>query len=334
MKITFIYQKPSQDRFSIAKVFNTVRQYLPDEVRDEVFIPRYVSRGIFTRIYDIFEVMFHQNEINHITGDVHFLTYLLKKKRTVLTICDVMHEHVGVPLMSRLIISFFWYVIPLRRAGYITTISEASKREIVSLYKFNPDKITVIPVPLAPGFTAKAKKFNTRKPIILQIGTAPNKNLLNLFKALKGLKCQLYLVGHPKPDQLQELKKNKIDFKNFTNLSENDIVKKYQECDLVSFASTYEGFGMPIIEGNAVGRPVVTSNIAPMTEVGGDAACFVDPLDPKSIRQGIERVINDEKFRDRLVKNGFKNAKRFDPRLIAKMYMRIYRAIAKANSKS
>jgi glycosyltransferase involved in cell wall biosynthesis len=93
---------------------------------------------------------------------------------------------------------------------------------------------------------------------------------------------------------------------------------------MVVFASTYEGFGLPIVEANATGRPVVTSNIFSMPEVAGDAGCFVDPFDASSIRAGIVRVVEDEAYRQGLIKKGFKNVKRFRADAIAHQYAELY----------
>jgi glycosyltransferase involved in cell wall biosynthesis len=96
---------------------------------------------------------------------------------------------------------------------------------------------------------------------------------------------------------------------------------------MVIFASTYEGFGLPIIEANAVGRPVVTSDIYSMPEVAGDAACLVNPFDVSNIRTGVLRVIQDESYRRKLIENGFKNVERFKPNAIAQQYLELYKEL-------
>jgi glycosyltransferase involved in cell wall biosynthesis len=115
-----------------------------------------------------------------------------------------------------------------------------------------------------------------------------------------------------------------IEYSNRYNLSVAEVVAEYESCDLVTLVSTYEGFGMPIVEGNSVGRPVITSNVASMPEVAGDAACLVDPFDVPSIRAGILRVIRDEEYRQQLVANGFRNAERFTAARVAELYEAIY----------
>ena len=97
--------------------------------------------------------------------------------------------------------------------------------------------------------------------------------------------------------------------------------------DLLVFVSTYEGFGLPILEAQATGRPVITSNVLSMPEVAGDSACLVDPFDVSSIRKGILKVINDPAYREKLIKRGFENVKRFQPDKIAEQYADIYRGL-------
>jgi glycosyltransferase involved in cell wall biosynthesis len=103
-------------------------------------------------------------------------------------------------------------------------------------------------------------------------------------------------------------------------------------CDLLVFASTFEGFGLPIVEAQATGRPVVTSNIMSMPEVAGDAACLVDPFNVSSIREGVLKVINDSDYRNALVKAGFENVKRFQPEQIARQYAELYHELVKADN--
>jgi len=104
----------------------------------------------------------------------------------------------------------------------------------------------------------------------------------------------------------------------------------YRECDLVVFASSYEGFGLPILEANATGRPVVTSNVCSMPEVAGGAACLVDPFDVASIRAGVNRVLSDPAYRESLIVAGFENAKRFGAARIARAYADVYTNLAGA----
>jgi glycosyltransferase involved in cell wall biosynthesis len=84
---------------------------------------------------------------------------------------------------------------------------------------------------------------------------------------------------------------------------------------------------MPILEAQSVGRPVVTSSISSMPDVAGGAAELVDPLSVASIRSGIERVIGDAAYRDRLIRLGKQNIRRFNSDTIAAQYLAIYRSV-------
>jgi glycosyltransferase involved in cell wall biosynthesis len=95
------------------------------------------------------------------------------------------------------------------------------------------------------------------------------------------------------------------------------------------FASLYEGFGLPILEANAVGRPVITSKLYSMPEVGGNAACYVDPYDSADIRAAVSKLIEDSQYRDQLVVNGFRNVERFRPEVVATQYANLYRKLFK-----
>ena len=161
----------------------------------------------------------------------------------------------------------------------------------------------------------------------MHIGTAPNKNLLRLTDAIKNLTCELVIVGELNSIQIKKLTENNINYRNYTNLNENEIINLYNNCDIVSFVSTFEGFGMPIVEANKVGRVVVSSNCASMPEVANNAALLINPFDIESIRNGFERVINDDNFRELLIKNGLVNASRFDSKLIADSYLNLYKGI-------
>lgn len=77
-----------------------------------------------------------------------------------------------------------------------------------------------------------------------------------------------------------------------------------------------EFFGLPIIEAQYQGCPVLSSNCSSMPEVGGDAANYVDPYSIDEIRDGIMKIIEDTSYRNQLIKKGFENVKRFNPEVI------------------
>ena len=225
----------------------------------------------------------------------------------------------------------WWFELPTRWATAVTTVSETTRDEVLRLTSCPPSKITVVPNPLPPGFDPDFKPFSGGHPQLLQVGTVDCKNVENVIRALSGLPCRLSIVGQLSSSQKDLLAQYGIDYRNVFGLSDSQIVEEYRRCDIVLFCSIHEGFGMPVIEANAVGRPIVASNIEPIKSIARSAACLVDPYDPSSIRCGIERVALDRAYRDRLVTEGFANARRFDPADVAGQYLAVYRRVIAAN---
>ena len=120
-----------------------------------------------------------------------------------------------------------------------------------------------------------------------------------------------------------------IPYENHRNLNEAEVVELYRGADLLAFVSTLEGFGMPILEAQAMGRPVVTSNCTSMPDVAGGAAVLVDPCSVSSIRAGLQQVMGDAAVRQRLIADGQRNIERFSSNAIAAQYLRIYQALLK-----
>jgi glycosyltransferase involved in cell wall biosynthesis len=109
-------------------------------------------------------------------------------------------------------------------------------------------------------------------------------------------------------------------------LTDKEILEQYQQCDILSLVSTLEGFGMPIVEANAVGRVVITSNTTSMPEIANNAAVLVDPFDIANIRVGFLKIIQNPILREELIHNGLKNHLRFQPKLLAEQYAEIYQS--------
>jgi glycosyltransferase involved in cell wall biosynthesis len=134
-------------------------------------------------------------------------------------------------------------------------------------------------------------------------------------------------------EQIEVLKENEVDYKNAFNLDDSQMQTEYERADIVSFCSLHEGFGLPIIEGQIMGRPVITSNRSPMIETSGGAAYLADPEDPASIRAGIEKIIGDAAYREELISLGIENIKRYEPNAIAGEYEKLYNLILEESSR-
>jgi glycosyltransferase involved in cell wall biosynthesis len=109
------------------------------------------------------------------------------------------------------------------------------------------------------------------------------------------------------------------------------MLQAYDQADMVVFVSLAEGFGMPIIEAQAMGRPVIVGNLSPMKEIAGADALTVDPFDTEAIRNAIRQVVEDGPARQRIIVAGLENVKRFSAEAVAGQYARLYRSVAECN---
>lgn len=331
ISVTYYQRKPQQNNFSIERLFNDIRKGMCNNISYRIHICKYVSRGVFRRLLNCVAAIFDQSDINHITGDVHYLSFLLPKRKTLLTI----HDCVSLERLKgtkRHIFYILWYWLPVKRVSIITVVSESTKRELLRYVKCDSSKIRVVLNCISDDFKPAPKKLNRDMPVLLQMGTGYNKNLPRVAEALSGILCHLRIIGNLSKEQTDKLDACGIRYSSVANLTDADIVKEYIKCDALIFVSTYEGFGLPIVEANATGRPVITSNILSMPEVAGNAACLVNPFDINEIRNGVLKVLTDEQYRKSLIDNGYVNAHRFKQTCISNRYLELYNELHLHNS--
>ena len=326
MKISYIYRAPSKER-SIERVFASIVTYVKKEGHDvrESYV-RAFRFWPFGLIYNIirYAILSMRGGVFHITGDVQYIACLMNSKRTFLTVHDCVPLHnTNVPKYSKWLCYWLWYYLPLKHLKYITCISEATRKDLISFFPWVEHKLSVIPNPVGDEFRYVPKEINVTNPRILHVGTRSNKNLERVIESLDGVQCQLVIIGELTDKQRFLLQRYNINYINRVHISDEDIVEEYRQADIISFPSLFEGFGMPIIEGQATGRPVITSNIEPMCSVAGNAAILVDPYNIKAIKKGL--IGNTKKDLIAIVEKGLENAKRFHSQAIAQQYISLYK---------
>jgi len=230
---------------------------------------------------------------------------------------------------------FFKTILPgiLKRSLRILTCSNFSKSSIMEIWKIPEQKISVIynginHINLDGKLKARQKNY------ILYVGrSSPIKNLGNLIKAFRlltnkyklGLKLILTCQKRDVPFDLIKSMEKHIEFAGY--VSEDQLVKLYQEALLFAFPSLYEGFGFPPLEAMAHGCPTVVSKVASLPEVCGDAAYFVDPYDEESIADGIYQVATNSTLREALIQKGLKRAKLFTWEESGKKHIKVFEEI-------
>lgn len=321
MKIVFIYRKSSPGAFSIEQLFNVIAA----ELKHKINVIEFEVGPRTSLIRDVWRLRKMNADIYHITGDINFMALMLPWRKIVLTVHDIGHFLFGLRGIKRWLYKWLWLLLPIRTARVVTTVSKATEDNIVEHLGFPRSKLITIDNCHSPRFSYESRLFNKEYPVILQVGTKQYKNVPRLIEALRGVPCKLVLIGRLDEPIRKQLTKCGTDYENRVNLTSEQIAQAYIESDIVSFVSIGEGFGVPIIEAQASGRPLITANIPPMSNVAAEGACQVSPFEVSEIREGILKIIHDDNYRDRIVQAGIQNASRFSPQVISDQYLDLYK---------
>jgi glycosyltransferase involved in cell wall biosynthesis len=230
----------------------------------------------------------------------------------------------------------------LDKSTRIVCDSEATRRDLLRLTAMPEYKLAVVFPALNYPYSVMEKRValervatldsRLRAPYLLHIGGDQwYKNRIGVARIFAGLASRqpdsvLVFAGKPLPDDIRSF----ISEQNLGNRvvhipspTEEDLRALYNAAYALLFPSLYEGFGWPILEAQVCGCPVITSDRPPMTEVGGDAALYVDPND---LSATVERIIEHWSMLPALSAAGFRNAARFDGRRMTTAYEREYEA--------
>ena len=325
MKIVYFHWSKNNGP-SITKSFRPfINKIAETETVEEYYLP-YRGASPLLIMRNILYVYKHRTKrgINHITGDIHYCVLGLIGCKSVLTIHDdyaMVTARKGI--LDKIYKWLFWIYLPVKLADKVVCISESTKQKIDKLVKNKNTEIITHHAFDNLHYTPKV--FNRNCPIILQVGTDPQKNLESTIKALAGINCKLRVIGKMSKTQHLLAKSLEIDYSNVCDLSDEEIINEYTNADIVVFPSLYEGLGMPILEGQAIGRVVITSNISPMNTVAGDGALLLkNPANKQEYKTAVLKIISDECFRQNLIREGLKNVQKYSVSEAVRKYMKIY----------
>lgn len=329
MKVHFFERKYVAPSVSIEKLFTVIKLELNAlGVETVTFKNPYALKKMAQSLWYFNK---NQGEINHITGDIHWVALALNPKRSVLTI----HDLAGLQYLKGIrkkIYFYLWIYWPIKKLKYITVISEKTKNEIIELLPWAADKLMVIPNCLTMEVPQNFKKEKSALTKFLIVGTRSNKNIEHAIQALKKIQGELTIVGEVSDYQKRLLEEIKIKHIVYSTVEESVLFQLYKEADILLFPSFYEGFGLPILEAQAYQCAVITSDLSPMKEVAGEnGAVLVNPNSIDEIHQAIVKILENDSFRSELVENGWQNVKKYQPKRVALQYLNLYQKIRQEN---
>ena len=298
-----------------------------------------ISNKYFAHLWTHIILAFKRGNILFCPANIAPL-FVPKSKKLLLTLHDVSFQTYPKSFSSFFRI-YYKFIVPIncRRADKIITVSNYSKKEILTLYPFTKNKIEVIYL----GFDPKFKQLNLKKKNqILYVGSLnERKNFVGVLKSFLSLKnkdISLLIVGNFFSnflinEETENLLKSVQEHKNIifkSNVSNNELIKLYNESKLFLFPSFYEGFGLPVLEAMACGTPVITSNVSSLPEVGGDAVLYCNPNDIVDIKEKIELLLEDENLQKSMIKNGLERVKKFTWEKAADNHIEIFEEVLKS----
>lgn len=283
----------------------------------------------------------------------HFNIPILYPKKFVVTIHDLTILRVNTGRAST---HAYWFY-QVKRLGFkvvlltavlrskkILTVTDFVKRDIVKTFKVREEKVVVAPNAVTPDFkrvaeskiTAILPKYRVKKPYLFYVGNAhPHKNvegLLTAFEVVSEKHPDLQLVLGGKRcffyERLEEEWKNakifpKINFAGF--IDEQDLPTLYSGAEMFINPSKHEGFGLQLLEAFACGTKVACSKETSLPEVGGKAAYYFDPYDPRDMAEVILRAIDDKS--NKRIKLGYKRVREYSWEKSAKKVLGLYKTV-------
>ena len=291
--------------------FKNKHLYLPHREKIDRLLARFPVREWFTG-YDLMHIP-------------HNFEYVYRPDRCVVTLHDALFmkmqeaafEH---EKMKQIVPTF------MHQCKHIITCSEASKRDIVETMGIQPEKITVIywgvkhdiffPQSDKSGVQGKLQsKFKVSNPYFLSVSCNAERKrtdvLVRSYIALSNkqtLSHDLVLVwGNPPISLLEEVKNSSV-----TNILDEDLALLYNGADAMFFPSSYEGFGLPLLEAMACGTPVVTCRNSSLDEIAGEAAIYLEEPISNSLCNVMRQFDQHELDLNSMIEKGLKRAALFN----------------------
>jgi glycosyltransferase involved in cell wall biosynthesis len=241
----------------------------------------------------------------------------------------------------------------IRRATRVITVSESAKQDIVRFYRVSPKRVAVTPEAAGPQYGPQAREeiervhhqYRLGERYVLAVGNVqPRKNLPRLVEAFGTMAeevpdVELVIAGRSawRGSEVEAAVERaglagKVRFVGY--VPDRDLPALYAGAAVFCYPSLYEGFGLPPLEAMQCGTPTVTSNVASLPEVVGDAALTVDPESVQEMAAALRRLLTDEGARQEYREKGLARAKRFSWERTARLTRDVYDEVLATSRKA
>jgi alpha-1,3-rhamnosyl/mannosyltransferase len=213
------------------------------------------------------------------------------------------------------------YAATARRATILMADSAFTAHEVERLLGFPRDRMHVVllaaddvAAPSPAGDAAALERLGVQRPFVLTVGAAdPRKNLALVQRAMPAVlerhpAVKLVLAG-PRPRTNQDAARPWQQTLGF--VSEQELAALYRAAEVLVMPSTYEGFGLPVLEAMRLGTPVICARASSLPEVGGDAAAWVEPHDDATLAATILTLLSDPRTAEAMRAASLAQAARF-----------------------
>jgi len=312
-------------------------------VKEIALFPKY---KFLLPLYDLFilpiTALFLKIDVLHLPKSTSNF-FPIKKITTLHDLIPIIH-----PETETFLNHLYWklsFFMTILFSDIIITDSEYSKKSIEKYYKKILNKeIKVINLGVDHKLFYKhtqgeidsiRKKYGLQNKYILAVGTIqPRKNIKRYVETLekinsnKKFNLKLVLVGRYGWRFNKEILNNP-DIIHLDSVDNKDLSIIYSSSHIVLFASLVEGFGLPVLEAQACGAPVITSKNSPMEELVENSAFMVNPFSVNDIVNKVKSLLNDDKKRKKLTKLGLLNVKKYNWDLTVNKTVDVYREFFK-----
>jgi len=335
--------------------FSEIRVYTPQALSADIYLPP-MARNVVLKSW--LPLGLWEQIVLPIAQGSHNLLLCPSYVSPIFAGCPVLLIHHGsyegypeaFPLYKR-IKSRMIYQLSARSATIISTVSEHSKRDIIKFYGVAPEKISVIPegvdtklfFPVSDVERLKEwrkQRLGVDAPFILYVGKpAKRRNLPNVIKAFAQLKKErhiphkLVLIGAKLPGSSFQEIINSLDLKeeviSIDFASHEEIAVAYNACEMLVYPSSYEGFGMPVLEAMACGTPIIALDNTAFPEFSSGIATLLPDAEPETLSNAMWTLHQDQKWRAKVSRLGPERAQSYDWMLVTEQYIKLMSTLAK-----